>query len=331
MHTNKNILVTGGAGYIGSHTCKILALNGYTPISYDNLSTGHRYAVKWGPLEEGDINDSCRLAEVIKQYQPEAVIHFAAHALVGESIANPAKYYRNNVGGTLTLLEAMKVHGLHHIVISSTCAVYGNPIEVPIPEEHPLAPVNPYGKSKLMMESILRDFENAYDIHHISLRYFNAAGADPEGEAGEDHHPETHLIPLALQTALGQRSSIEIYGSDYSTPDGTCIRDYIHVGDLADAHMKALRYLVDANQSRTLNLGTGKGYSVREIIDTVREITDIEISEIMSERRDGDPPELVAKAGKAEKLLDWKPVQSDIKNIIKTAWQWHNTHHKKCK
>lgn len=331
MHTNKHILVTGGAGYIGSHTCKILALNGYTPISYDNLSTGHRYAVKWGPLEEGAINDSCRLAEVIKQYQPEAVIHFAAHALVGESVANPAKYYRNNVGGTLTLLEAMKAHDIHRIVISSTCAVYGNPNEVPIPEEHPLAPINPYGMSKLMIEIMLKDFEKAYDIHHISLRYFNAAGADPEGEAGEDHHPETHLIPLVLQTALGQRSSIEIYGNDYSTADGTCIRDYIHVNDLADAHVKALRYLVDENQSRTLNLGTGKGHSVREVIDTVREITDIEISETMTQRREGDPPELVAKAGKAEGLLDWKPVQSDIKNIIKTAWQWHNTHHKKCK
>jgi len=328
MQTNKQILVTGGAGYIGSHTCKVLALNGYIPISYDNLSTGHRYAVKWGPLEEGDINDGCRLAEVIKQYKPEAVIHFAAHALVGESVANPAKYYRNNVGGTLTLLEAMEVHGIQHIVISSTCAVYGNPNEVPIPEDHPLAPINPYGKSKLMMESILRDFEKAYDIRHVSLRYFNAAGADPEGEAGEDHHPETHLIPLALQTALGQRSSIEIYGNDYSTPDGTCIRDYIHVNDLADAHVKALSYLAGENQSRTLNLGTGKGYSVREVVDTVREITDIEISEIMSQRREGDPPMLVAKVGKAEELLDWKPVQSDIKNILKTAWRWHNTHHK---
>ena len=321
-----NILVTGGAGYIGAHACKVLAQNGYTPVTYDNLSTGHREAVKWGPFEEGDISDRIRLNEVIEQYQPSAVIHFAAHSLVGESVENPAKYYRNNVCGTLSLLEAMRDHGIKYIVFSSSCAVYGMPNEIPIPESHPLDPINPYGRSKMMIEYLLKDFSQAYDLKYVALRYFNAAGADAEGSIGENHNPETHLIPLLLNTALDKRTSISIFGNDYDTPDGTCIRDYIHVTDLAEAHVKAVRYLIDANQSSTLNLGTGKGYSVMEIINTAREITDMEISEIMSERREGDPPVLVARADKAEKQLDWKPQQIDIKYIIKTAWQWHNTH-----
>lgn len=319
-----NILVTGGAGYIGSHTCKALAQNGFTPVTYDNLSTGHREAVKWGPFEEGDISNRVRLDEVIEQYQPTAVIHFAAYSLVGESVENPGKYYRNNVCGTLTLLEAMRDYGITHIVFSSSCAVYGSPNEIPIPESHPLDPFNPYGRSKMMIEYMLEDFSQAYDVSYVSLRYFNAAGADADGETGEDHDPETHLIPLVLDTALGRQPVISIYGSDYDTPDGTCIRDYIHVSDLADAHVKALQHSEQTGQSKILNLGTGKGYSVREIIDVTRRITNTEIKETLIDRRQGDPDILVAQAASIEKLLGWTATQSDIENIIDTAWQWHS-------
>ena len=319
-----NILVTGGAGYIGSHTCKLLAQRGYSPITYDNLSTGHRDAVKWGPFEEGDISNRIRLDEVIKQYQPNAVIHFAAYSLVGESVGSPAKYYRNNVSGTLTLLEAMRDHGIKHIVFSSSCAVYGMPNEIPIPEGHALDPISPYGRSKMMIEYLLEDFSQAYDMKNISLRYFNAAGADVDGEIGENHNPESHLIPLVLDTALGKRSAISIYGNDYNTPDGTCIRDYIHVNDLADIHVRALNYLEQNGQSNFLNIGTGKGYSVRDIIEEARKITGKEIKEIVIDRRQGDPDILLAQVVRAEKLFGWSATQSNIENIIKTAWQWHN-------
>jgi UDP-glucose-4-epimerase GalE len=318
-----NILVTGGAGYIGSHTCKLLAQRDYSPITYDNLSTGHREAVKWGPFEEGDICNRARLDEVIKQYQPSAVIHFAAYSLVGESVGSPAKYYRNNVSGTLTLLEAMRDHGIKHIVFSSSCAVYGIPNKVPIPEGHPLDPISPYGRSKMMIEYLLEDFSRAYDMKNISLRYFNAAGADVDGEIGENHNPESHLIPLVLDTALGKRSAISIYGDDYNTPDGTCIRDYIHVNDLADIHVRALNYLEQNGQSKFLNIGTGKGYSVRDIIKEARKITGKEIKEIVIDRRQGDPDILLAQVVTAEKLFGWTATQSNIENIIKTAWQWH--------
>jgi UDP-glucose-4-epimerase GalE len=319
-----NILVTGGAGYIGSHTCKALAQNGYTPVTYDNLSEGHREAVKWGPFEEGDISDRSRLDKVIKQHHPQAIIHFAANAYVGESVENPAKYYRNNVSGTLTLLEALRDHEIGYIVFSSSCAVYGIPEEIPIPENHPIAPINPYGRTKMTVENMLQDFNVAYGLQYVSLRYFNAAGADADGETGEAHDPETHLIPIVLDTALARRPSVPVNGNDYDTPDGTCIRDYTHVSDLADAHIKALQYLEQTGQSGIFNLGTGKGHSIWEIIDTVREITGKEIKTDMKGRRQGDPDILVAQAESAEKLLGWKPIQSDIGNIIETAWQWHN-------
>lgn len=241
MDSNNNILVTGGAGYIGSHTCKALAQAGFTPVSYDNLVYGHRWAVRWGPLEEGDIGDRARLDAVLERYRPAAVMHFAAYAYVGESVLDPGKYYRNNVAGTLTLLEAMRDHGVGHVVFSSTCATYGEPERVPIDEDHPQRPINPYGASKQMIERMLGDFAAAHGLGWIALRYFNAAGADPNSEIGEQHDPETHLIPLALDVAASARPSITIYGDDYETPDGTCIRDYIHVSDLADAHVLALR------------------------------------------------------------------------------------------
>jgi len=318
-----NILVTGGAGYIGSHTCKALAQAGYTPITYDNLDNGNRQAVKWGPLEEGDIADRKRLDDVIYQYRPQAVIHFAAYAYVGESVKNPARYYRNNVCGTLSLLEAMQEHGIKHIVFSSSCTVYGIPSEFPISESHPLTPINPYGQSKVMIEQILQDFAAAYDMKYISLRYFNAAGADPDGEIGEEHEPETHLIPLILKAAT-DNTIISIYGDDYDTSDGTCIRDYIHVSDLADAHIKSLNHLKKLGQSKTLNIGTGKGYSVREVIEAARKITGTEIKETVIGRRQGDPANLVAQATSAEKLFGWSAANSDIDHIIETAWQWYN-------
>ena len=271
--SSKNILVTGGAGCIGSHTCKMLAKAGYTPITYDNLVYGHRWAVKWGPLEVGDIADYDRLNEVIRTYQPEAVIHFAAYAYVGESVEEPAKYYRNNVAGTLTLLEAMRDNEIKMIVFSSSCAIYGVPLEIPIKENHRQEPINPYGTSKLTVERMLRDFDKAYGICFFSLRYFNAAGDDPDGEIGESHDPETHLIPLVLETAIGKRSQISVYGDDYETSDGSCVRDYIHVTDLSEAHVLALKYLRSNANSEIVNLGTGTGYSVKEVIKTAELIT----------------------------------------------------------
>lgn len=321
-----NILVTGGAGYIGSHACKALAHAGYTPITYDNLVYGHEWAVKWGPLEKGDLMDGDRLDQVIRRYQPQAVMHFAAYCYVGESVENPGKYYRNNVAGTLTLLEAMRDHRIDQIIFSSTCATYGIPEEIPIPEDHPLQPMNPYGQSKLTIEFMLRDFHQAHGIRSISLRYFNAAGADPAGEIGEDHEPETHLIPLALYAALGRNPDMTIFGDDYDTPDGTCIRDYIHVTDLAEVHVLALRSLEEINQSTHYNLGNGKGFSVKEVIDICEEVTGREIPTKIGTRRPGDPPRLVAEADKAKKELGWKPRYPDLPSIIETAWNWTLKH-----
>lgn len=318
-----NILVTGGAGYIGSHTCKALARAGYTPITYDNLVYGHRWAVKWGPLEVGDLSDRRKLDAVIEKYNPEAVIHFAAYAYVGESIENPGKYYRNNIGGTLNILEAMKDHGISNIVFSSTCSTYGLPKTLPIPEDHSQNPINPYGSSKLMVERILKDFAYAHGIRYVSLRYFNAAGADPDAEIGEDHEPETHLIPLVLDVALGKRNNIKIFGTDYETPDGTCIRDYIHVTDLAEAHLLALDYHRNNEKSNVFNLGNGNGFSVREVIETAEKITKREIKSIDWPRRPGDPPVLVGSSEKAKKVLGWAPVYDNLESIIKTAWKWH--------
>lgn len=316
-----NILVTGGAGYIGSHTCKALSKAGYKPITFDNMSTGHEHAVKWGPLEVGDIRDAETLSAVFQKYKPEAVIHFASKIVVSESVKVPDSYYDNNVNGTLSLLNAMKTHAVNSIVFSSTAAVYGYPKTTPINESHPLAPINPYGKTKLACEWLLQDYNTAYGINAIALRYFNAAGADPDGEIGEEHEPETHLIPLILKAAK-EGTKISIYGDDYDTPDGTCIRDYIHVTDLADAHIKALEYLLENKQSETFNLGTGQGYSVREVLDAARKITAKEIHESIAKRRAGDPASLVAKSSAAQNSLGWKPDQSDLESIINTAWNW---------
>ncbi len=320
--SQKSVLVTGGAGYIGAHACKVLAGAGYMPIAYDNLVYGHSQSVKWGPLEEGDIGDSLRLETVLQKYNPTAVMHFAAYAYVGESVENPAKYYRNNVAGTLTLVESMRNCGVQNIIFSSTCATYGMPEQIPIGEDHPQYPINPYGRSKLMIEWILRDFSAAYNFKFVSLRYFNAAGADPDAEIGEDHHPETHLIPLILDVALGKRNQLEIFGTDYDTPDGTCIRDYIHVSDLANAHLLALEYLRDGGQSNVFNLGNGNGFSVREVITVARELTGCDILCVESERRPGDPPVLIGDSEKIRQVLDWNPVLNQLKTIIETAWQW---------
>jgi UDP-glucose-4-epimerase GalE len=321
--SQKSILVTGGAGYIGAHACKALAGAGYLPIAYDNLVYGHTQSVKWGPLEKGDIGDRARLEAVLKKYKPTAVMHFAAYAYVGESVENPAKYYRNNVTGTLGLLESMRTCGINKMIFSSTCATYGMPDQIPIGEDHPQNPINPYGRSKLMIEWILRDFTVAYDLNFVSLRYFNAAGADPDAEIGEDHTPETHLIPLVLDAALDRRDHLKIFGTDYGTSDGTCIRDYIHVSDLAHAHLLALEYLRDGGESNVFNLGNGNGFSVREVIAAARELTGCNIPYVESERRAGDPPVLIGSSDKIRKTLGWDPVYNSLENIIDTAWRWH--------
>lgn len=323
MTSKKHILVTGGAGYIGSHACKVLAQSGYIPIAYDSLVYGHEWAVKWGPLEKGDINDRYRLDEVIEKYQPIAVIHFAAYAYVGESVEDPGKYYRNNVAGTLTLLEAVRDSGIDKFIFSSTCATYGVPDQVPIQEDHPQVPINPYGASKLMIERILQDFDIAHQIRSISLRYFNAAGADPQGEIGEDHDPETHLIPLVLDAAAGIRSHITIYGDDYETSDGTCIRDYIHVTDLAHAHVLALKALETGATTKAYNLGNGEGYSVKEVIDVVKDVTGVNVPVKIGPRRPGDPARLVGDAQRIGRELAWSPDFPDLQSIVKTAWEWH--------
>lgn len=318
-----NILVTGGAGYIGSHACKALAEAGYTPITYDNLVYGHRWAVKWGPLEQGEIADRERLDEVIVNYQPAAVMHFAAYAYVGESVQDPGRYYRNNVAGTLTLLEATRDHGIDKFIFSSTCATYGVPDIVPIVEKAAQSPINPYGASKLMIERILRDFAIAHGIQSIALRYFNAAGADPDGQIGEVHDPETHLIPLVLDAVTGIGPPVCVYGDNYETPDGTCIRDYIHVNDLADAHLLALQALEDCVDSTAYNLGNGRGFSVKEVIASVERVTGLPVPFRIGPRRIGDPPRLVGDSQLIRRELGWRPKFVDLDGIIETAWQWH--------
>ena len=271
--TSKAVLVTGGAGYIGSHTCKLLAAEGYLPVTFDNLVYGHAHAVKWGPLEEGDLIDTVRVQAVLEQYKPIAVVHFAAYSYVGESVTDPAKYYGNNVGGTLSLLNAMRAAEVDKIVFSSTCATYGAPEQLPIRETTPQNPINPYGKSKLMIEQMLADFDSAYGLRHVALRYFNACGGDLDGEIGEEHDPETHLIPRVLMSLTGEVPELTIFGTDYDTPDGTCIRDYIHVDDLARGHLLALEHLFKGGPSDAFNLGSGDGFSVKQIIDAVERVT----------------------------------------------------------
>ena len=316
------VLVTGGAGYIGSHAAKALAQAGHAPVVLDNLTSGHRWAVKWGPLFEQDLADSAALLGVLRSQRIEAVMHFAASLLVGESVREPRKYFWNNVVNTLRLVDAMQEACVKHIVFSSSAAVYGEPEKVPIPEDHPTRPVNPYGETKLMMERALKWYGHAYDLRWMALRYFNAAGADPEGELGEGHDPETHLIPLVVRAALDQRPQVEIYGTDYPTPDGTAIRDYIHVADLADAHVRALEYLAGGGRSQSLNLGTGQGHTVREVIAAVGKIAPVPARE--APRRAGDPPSLVADSRRAAALLGWTPQRSGLEEIVRSAWAWHS-------
>ncbi len=317
------ILVTGGAGYIGSHACKALSQAGFTPVVFDNLVYGHRDAVKWGPLVVGDLLDSHAIAQTLEAYKPHAVMHFAAYAYVGESVSDPLKYYRNNVVGSLNLFESMIKAGVDKLIFSSTCATYGLPVQKLISESHPQNPVNPYGRSKLMVEQILRDFDHAYQMRAICLRYFNAAGADVAGDIGESHDPETHLIPLILDAAAGSGGGITIYGNDYDTPDGSCIRDYVHVSDLADAHVLALQALLNGASSCAYNLGNGRGYSVKEVIAAAKSVTGKEIPLSYGARREGDPASLVGDATLIKNALGWTPRYSDLSEIIASAWRWH--------
>jgi UDP-arabinose 4-epimerase len=326
MLSSKNVLVTGGAGYIGSHTCKALAHAGYTPVAYDSLVFGHEWAVKWGPLEKGDILDGARLDQVMTRYAPCAIVHFAAFAYVGESVTNPGKYYRNNVAGSLNLIEAAIRNNIRRFVFSSTCATYGIPAQLPISEDTPQNPINPYGASKLMVERILDDFSTAHNMTHIALRYFNAAGCDPDAQIGEDHDPETHLIPLILDAASGRRPDVTVFGSDYETSDGTCIRDYIHVTDLAAAHVLALNALLDGAPSQKLNLGLGFGFSVLDVIHAVERVTGLRVPVVMGQRRPGDPATLVSDPSKAMQSLSWSPRFKELDRIVETAWAWHQKH-----
>ena len=317
------ILIVGGAGYIGSHANKYLSQQGYQTVVYDNLSYGHADFVKYGDFVRGDLNNVEQLRSVFEDHNISAVMHFAAFAYVGESVENPEKYYMNNVVNTLNLLNVMKVFGCHNIIFSSTCATYGNPAYLPIDEQHVQNPINPYGATKLMVENILRDYSVAYDFKYVCLRYFNAAGADIEAELGENHNPETHLIPLILDAALGLRDDISVFGTDYNTPDGSAVRDYIHVTDLAKAHLLALDYLSEGGKSSAFNLGNGEGHSVLEVINAVKRITKKDFRVNILERRPGDPPRLVGSSKKAQEILGWNPEFNSIETIIETAWTWH--------
>jgi UDP-glucose 4-epimerase len=319
------ILVTGGAGYVGSHTARLLDRNGHDVWIYDNLVAGHRGAALPGRLIVGDLADREKLIQVLTGNGIEAVFHFAAFALVGESVAHPDRYYYNNVVCSLNLLEAMRAAGVSRLIFSSTTATYGVPQQVPITEDERQEPINPYGFTKLVVERALEDYAAAYEFAFAALRYFNAAGASPDGDLGEDHTPESHLIPIVLQVALGQRDKITIFGDDYPTPDGTCIRDYVHVDDLGQAHIQALDRL-EAGKGIKVNLGTGRGHSVREIIAACRDVTGHAIPETIGPRRPGDPPELVADASRARRVLEWSPKYDDLLAIVETAWRWHRTH-----
>jgi UDP-glucose 4-epimerase len=325
------VLVTGGGGYIGSHCVLALLDRGYEVLVLDNFVYGHRdfltdiLRVDW---VEGDVTDRLVLDHIFRHHVIGAVFHFAAYAYVGESVKLPGKYYRNNVVGSLTLLEAMVEHRIPYFIFSSTCATYGIPQTIPIPEDHPQNPINPYGQSKLMVEQMLKDFDRAYNLRSVIFRYFNAAGADPQGRLGEDHHPETHLIPLVFYTALGRRSGMAIYGTDYPTPDGTCIRDYIHVMDLAEAHILGLEYLRAGQPSDVFNLGNGNGFSVRQVIETGQRVCGIPIPVTATDRRPGDPPILIGSSAKAQARLGWRPRYGDLEQIMADAWRWHQSRHR---
>jgi UDP-glucose-4-epimerase GalE len=318
-----NVLLTGGAGYIGSHTAKELARSGHRPVVLDNFSTGHRWAVRWGPLVEGDAGDCDLVRRTLATYHIDAVMHFAAKAYVGQSMTHPREYFRNNVVNALSLLDAMLQAGVEQIVFSSTSATYGVPQAETLGEDHPQRPINPYGESKLFVEKALHWYGEAYGLRWAVLRYFNAAGADGAAEVGEAHHPETHLIPLVLDVASERRRHVDIYGTNYATSDGTAVRDYIHVTDLARAHVRAAGLLAAGTESLALNLGTGRGYSVREVVAAAERVTSKRIRVHEAERRPGDPPVLVARAAKAVEVLGWAPLCSDLDNIVHTAWQWH--------
>lgn len=322
------ILVTGGAGYIGSHTTKLLLEKGYQVVTYDSMELGHPEAVLGGILVEGNLLDRERLDRTFREYPIDAVIHFAAYASVGDSVAQPDRYFHNNIGGGLSLLDAMRAHSVDKIIFSSSAATYGEPSHIPIEETHPQNPTNPYGETKLIFERILKRYDAAYKMRSISLRYFNAAGADPEGRIGEDHDPEQHLIPIVLQTALGQRGSVKVFGTDWDTPDGTCIRDYIHVTDLADAHVLAYRALANGAHTTAYNLGNGDGHSVKQVIETAEQVVGRGIRWEPAPRRPGDPARLVASSEKLKKELGWKPKYPELETVIKTAWTWHSAHPK---
>jgi UDP-glucose 4-epimerase len=325
------VLVTGGAGYIGSHAVLALKDAGHEVVILDSLEYGHPELVEkvlQAEMVVGSTLDRDLLDRLFQTHKIDAVMHFAAYIAVGESVQNPAMYYQNNVVGTLTLLEAMRAAGVNKFVFSSTCAVYGVPEFTPLVEDHPFAPISPYATSKLMVENMLMDFDRAYGFKSVRFRYFNAAGADPQGRLGEDHEPETHLIPLILLTALGRREHISVFGTDYETPDGTCIRDYIHVSDLADAHVRGLQYLLDGESSQVFNLGNGSGFSVKEVIETARQVTGKEIPVVYGDRRPGDPPILLGSSRKAQEVLQWQPRYPELAAIIDHAWQWHQQRHK---
>ena len=323
------ILITGGAGYIGSHTAKRLSHYGIETAVFDNLSRGHRNFVKWGPLIEGDLRNSALLRETLRWFKPDVVLHFAAFAYVDESFSNPGLYYDNNVGGTVSLLQAMHECGFDKIVVSSSCATYGQPDQVPITENTPLRPINPYGMSKLMMEEICADFERAHGLRFVPLRYFNACGCDPDGEIGERHDPEPHLIPRLFMAQDGELDALDIMGDNYPTADGTCIRDYIHVNDLAEAHIKAARYLLEGARSEAFNLGTGRGASVREVIEVAAKVTGKAVPHRIASPRTGDPAVLVADASKARRILNWSAGNSDLEHVLETAWAWHKKERQK--
>ncbi|MEL6857239.1 MAG: UDP-glucose 4-epimerase GalE [Pseudomonadota bacterium] len=315
------VFVTGGGGYVGSHCAKAFSQAGWTVVTYDNFSRGHRDLVKWGETVEGDILDRAALDAALARVQPDAVAHFAAYAYVGESMASPEIYYRNNVRGTMTLLDAMLGAGVKQMVFSSSCATYGISNDL-ITEDTPQTPINPYGETKLICEKMIRDYGLAHDLRSVTLRYFNAAGCDPDGETGERHDPEPHVIPLAIRGAMDGTFTFNIFGSDYDTPDGTCVRDYIHVTDLADAHKRALDYLANGGASDVFNLGTGQGHSVLDLANAVARVAGKEVPRIMADRRPGDPPRLVASADKAARILGWTPQNSDLDTILETAWAW---------